>query len=148
MRITNVKTFLVEGIKYNWTLLKIETDAGLHGWGEATNWPGSPLVEAACQHVGDFITGLDARRIDYIWTKIYRDMNWSGQAGPLLSAISGVDIALWDIKGKRWAFQSMRCLGAVLRQNLIPTPNASHWSHITPVNMLYPVFQVIEIKGG
>jgi Mandelate racemase / muconate lactonizing enzyme, N-terminal domain len=112
MRITNVKTFLVEGIKYNWTLLKIETDAGLHGWGEATNWPGSPLVEAACQHVGDFITGLDARRIDYIWTKIYRDMNWSGQAGLLLSAISGVDIALWDIKGKRWAFQSMRCSGA------------------------------------
>ncbi|HMX27656.1 MAG TPA: hypothetical protein PKC13_18840 [Blastocatellia bacterium] len=40
MRITNTKTFLVEGIKYNWTLLKIETDAGLHGWGEATNWPG------------------------------------------------------------------------------------------------------------
>jgi len=35
--------------------------------------------------------GLDARRIDYIWTKIYRDMNGSGQAGPLLSAISGVD---------------------------------------------------------
>jgi galactonate dehydratase len=68
MRITNVKTFLVEGIKYNWTLLKIETDAGLHRWREATNWPGSPLVEAACQHVWDFITGLDARRIDYIWT--------------------------------------------------------------------------------
>jgi hypothetical protein len=36
----------------------------------------------------------------------------------------------------------------VLRQNLIPTPNASHWSHITPVNMLYPVFQAIETKGG
>lgn len=47
MRITNIKTFLVEGIKYNWTLLKIEADAGLRGWGEATNWPGSPLVEAA-----------------------------------------------------------------------------------------------------
>lgn len=100
MKITAVKTFLVEGIKYNWTLVKVETDSGIHGWGEATNWPGSPLVEAACQHVGQFVIGHDARRIDFLWTKIYRDMNWLGQAGPLLSAISAIDIALWDIKGK------------------------------------------------
>lgn len=57
MKITNTKTFLVEGLKYNWTLFKIETDAGIYGWGEATNWPGSPLIEAACKHVGDFIIG-------------------------------------------------------------------------------------------
>jgi galactonate dehydratase len=100
MKITNTKTFLVEGLKYNWTLFKIETDSGIHGWGEATNWPGSPLIEAACKHVGDFIIGQDARRLDYLWTKVYRDMNWLGQAGPLLSAISAMDIALWDIKGK------------------------------------------------
>lgn len=100
MKICNVKTYLVEGIKYNWTLVKVETDAGIHGWGEATNWPGSPLIEAACQHVGRSVIGMDARRIDYIWTKTYRDMHWLGQAGPLLSAISAIDIALWDIKGK------------------------------------------------
>ncbi|NLD71370.1 MAG: mandelate racemase/muconate lactonizing enzyme family protein, partial [Chloroflexi bacterium] len=100
MQITAVKTFLVEGIKYNWTLVKVETDTGLHGWGEGTNWPGSPLVEAACRHVGERIIGLDPRRIDFVWTKFYRDMHWMGQAGPLLSAISAIDIALWDIKGK------------------------------------------------
>lgn len=99
-KITRVRTFLVEGVRYNWTLVKVETDAGIHGWGEATNWPGSPLVEAACQFVGEQIIGWEARQIDYLWTKLYRDMNWLGQAGPLLSAISGIDIAMWDIKGK------------------------------------------------
>jgi galactonate dehydratase len=118
VKITKVKTFFVEGIKYNWTLVKIETDAGLHGWGEATNWPGSPLVEAACQHVGDFIIGLDARRIDYLWTKIYRDMNWLGQAGPLLSAISGVDIALWDLKGKALGVPVYELLGGAYRTKI------------------------------
>ena len=118
MKITACQTFLVEGIKYNWTLLKIETDAGIHGWGEATNWPGSPLVEAACQHVGNFILGQDARRIDYLWTKIYRDMHWLGQAGPLLSAISAVDIALWDIKGKQLGAPVYQLLGGAYRQKI------------------------------
>jgi len=118
MKITACKTFLVEGLKYNWTLLKIETDAGVHGWGEATNWPGSPLVEAACQHVGQFILGQDARRIDYLWTKIYRDMHWLGQAGPLLSAISAVDLALWDIKGKHLGAPVHELLGGAYRQKI------------------------------
>lgn len=85
MQITEVKTFLVEGIKYNWTLVKVETDAGIHGWGEGTNWPGSPLIEAACRHAGERIIGLDPRRIDFLWTKLYRDnaLDGPGGAAPL-----------------------------------------------------------------
>ena len=118
MKITAVKTFLVEGIKYNWTLVKVKTDSGIHGWGEATNWPGSPMIEAACQHVGQFVTGHDARRIDFLWTKIYRDMSWLGQAGPLLSAISAIDIALWDIKGKALGAPIYELLGGAYRQRI------------------------------
>lgn len=118
MKITRCETYLVEGIKYNWTLFKVETDAGIHGWGEATNWPGSPLVEAACRHVGDFIVGQDARRIDYLWTKVYRDMNWLGQAGPLLSAISAMDIALWDIRGKALGAPIFDLLGGAYRKRI------------------------------
>ena len=44
MKITDVKVWLVQGIKYNWTLLKIYTDEGYTGVGEATNWPGSSIV--------------------------------------------------------------------------------------------------------
>ena len=118
MKITEVRTYLVEGIKYNWTLVKVETDAGIHGWGEATNWPGSPLIEAACQHVGNVVLGLDARRIDFIWTKLYRDMHWLGQAGPLLSAISAIDIALWDIKGKALGVPVYELLGGKYRDRI------------------------------
>src|SRR6478672_252309 len=117
--ITAVRTFLVEGIRYNWTLVKIETDSGIHGWGEATNWPGSPLVEAACKFVGQQIIGADARQIDFLWTKLYRDMNWLGQAGPLLSAISGIDIALWDIKGKALGAPVYELLGGAYRRKIL-----------------------------
>lgn len=118
MKITGCKVWLVEGIKYNWTLIKIQTEDGLTGIGEATNWPGSPLIEAACLHVADLIIGEDSSRIDYIWTRLYRDMNWLGQAGPLLSAISAVDIALWDIAGKRAGMPVYRLLGGAYRTEI------------------------------
>ena len=118
MKITDCKVWLVEGIKYNWTLLKIYTDEGLTGIGEATNWPGSPLIEAAARHVADLIIGEDPTRIDYIWTRLYKDMNWLGQAGPLLSAISAVDIALWDLAGKRANAPVYQLLGGAYRTQI------------------------------
>jgi len=118
MQISAVKTYLVEGLTYNWTLVKVETDAGIHGWGEGTNWPGSPLIEAACHHAGERIIGLDPLRTDYIWSKLYRDMHWMGQAGPVLSAISAIDIALWDIKGKVYGAPVYQLLGGAYRTQI------------------------------
>ena len=96
MKITDVKVWLVQGIKYNWTLLKIYTDEGYTGVGEATNWPGSPIVFEAAKHVGQRIIGLDPMKTDFIWTKLYRDLNWIGPYGASLCAISGIDMALLD----------------------------------------------------
>ena len=64
-------------------MLKVYTDDGLTGIGEGTNWPGSPLALAACEHVAELFVGGVPRRIDYLWTKLYRDMHWLGQAGPM-----------------------------------------------------------------
>ena len=97
MKITDVKVWLVQGIKYNWTLLKIYTDEGYTGVGEATNWPGSPIVFEAAKHVGQRIIGLDPMKTDFIWTKLYRDLNWIGPYGASLCAISGIDMALLDL---------------------------------------------------
>ncbi len=113
-----MKCWLVEGVKYNWTLVKIYTDSGLTGIGEATNWPGSPMALAACRHLASILPGQDATRIDYLWTKLYRDMNWIGQAGPLMSAISAVDIALWDIAGKRAGLPVYELLGGAYRKRI------------------------------
>lgn len=118
MRISTVKSWLVEGIKYNWTLVKVSTDEGLTGIGEATNWPGSPMVLEACRYVGQVVVGEDASRIDYLWTKLYRDFNWLGQGGPLLSAISAIDIALWDIAGKRAGMPVYKLLGGAYRRRI------------------------------
>ena len=118
MRITKVKTWMVEGIKYNWVVLKVFTDEGVTGIGEGTNWPGSPLILEACRHAGEVIVGEDPGRIDYLWTKLYRDFNWMGQAGPVMSAISAIDIALWDIAGKRAGFPLYQLLGGAYRTRI------------------------------
>ncbi|MGL1892939.1 MAG: mandelate racemase/muconate lactonizing enzyme family protein [Spirochaetaceae bacterium] len=118
MKITDVKVWLVEGIKYNWTMIKIYTDEGLTGVGEATNWPGSPIVEAAAIHAGERIIGMDPLRTDYIWTKLYRDLNWVGPYGASMCAISGIDMALLDLKGKAFGVPCYELLGGAFRTEI------------------------------
>lgn len=118
MKITDVRVWLVEGIKYNWTLLKVYTDTGHTGVGEATNWPGSPIIEAAAKHVGERVIGLDPMRTDFIWTKLYRDLNWIGPSGASLCAISGLDMALLDLKGKVLGTPAYNLLGGAYRTDI------------------------------
>lgn len=125
MKITDCKVWLVEGIKYNWTMIKIFTDEGFTGVGEATNWPGSPIVQAAAQHAGERIIGLDPMRTDYIWTKLYRDLNWIGPFGASMCAISGIDMALLDLKGKVLGVPVYELLGGAFRKDI--TLYANYW---------------------
>lgn len=118
MKIEQVQVWLVEGIKYNWTLLRITADNGLTGVGESTNWPGAPLVYHATRHVGERIIGLDPRRIDFIWTKLYRDLNWLGPTGVLMCAMSGVDMALLDLKAKMLGIPCYELLGGAFRNDI------------------------------
>jgi galactonate dehydratase len=76
------------------------------------------MILEACRHAGEVIIGEDPRRIDYIWTKLYRDFNWAGQAGPVMSAISAIDIALWDIAGKRAGLPIYQLLGGAYRKKI------------------------------
>lgn len=119
MKITDVKVWLVEGIKYNWTLLKVYTDSGHTGVGEATNWPGSPIIEAAARHVGERVIGLDPLRTDFVWTKLYRDLNWIGPGGASLCAISGIDMALLDLKAKVLGVPLYQLIGGAFRTEIL-----------------------------
>jgi len=118
MKITDVRVWSVRGIKYNWTLLKVYTDTGHTGVGEATNWPGSPIVFHATRHVGGRIIGMDPMRTDFIWTKLYRDLNWVGPFGASLCAISGIDMALLDLKAKVFGVPCYELLGGAFRKNI------------------------------
>jgi galactonate dehydratase len=119
MKIEKVQVWLVEGIKYNWTLLRITADNGLTGVGEATNWPGSPLVYHAAHHLGDRIIGQDPRRVDFIWTKLYRDLNWLGPTGVMMCAMSGIDMALLDLKAKWLGVPMYELLGGAFRTDIL-----------------------------
>lgn len=119
MKIEKVDVWLVEGIKYNWTLLRITADNGLTGVGEATNWPGSPLVYHATRHLGERIIGQDPRRVDYIWTKLYRDLNWLGPTGVMMCAMSGIDMALLDLKAKMLGVPCYELLGGAFRTEIL-----------------------------
>ncbi|MCB0628851.1 MAG: mandelate racemase/muconate lactonizing enzyme family protein [Lewinella sp.] len=118
MKITDVKVWLVEGVKYNWTFMKVYTDEGLTGVGEATNWPGSQIVEAAAIELGKRIIGLDPMRVDFIWTKLYRDLNWVGPYGASMCAISAIDMALLDLKGKALGAPVFDLLGGAYRTKI------------------------------
>jgi galactonate dehydratase len=96
MKITALKTYVVPP---RWLFLKVETDEGLVGWGEPVLEGHAETLAAKIDELADFLVGADPLRIEDIWQMLYRNGCYRG--GPvLMSAISGVDMALWDIKGK------------------------------------------------
>ena len=100
MKITAIKPILADGGHRIFVFVKVETDQpGLIGWGEASV-EGKPRAVAGCiQDMEPMILGEDPTRIEYCWQILYRSGFWRmGVIG--LSAISGIDQALWDIKGK------------------------------------------------
>lgn len=96
MKITNLQTFVVPP---RWLFLKVETDEGLVGWGEPVLEGHAETLAAKIEELRDFLIGRNPLHIEDIWQSIYRNGCYRG--GPvLMSAISGIDMALWDIKGK------------------------------------------------
>jgi mannonate dehydratase len=85
----------------NYVLVRLETDDGLVGWGDATLNGREKAVEAALvHHILPEVEGSDPDRVEDTWQEIFRGTYWRG--GPVLnSALSGIDMALWDLKGKR-----------------------------------------------
>jgi len=100
----------------NYLIVRIETDDGLVGWGDATLNGREKAVEAALEgHVLPELEGREADRIEDAWQRLFRGTYWRG--GPVLnSALSGVDMALWDLKGKRAGMPVYDLLGGRTRE--------------------------------
>jgi len=117
MRISDIKTFLIAGPGHNMILVKIETDEGLYGIGEGSLAGRDQGVLGVMQHLKPLLIGRDPSRVEDIWQECYRNTFWRG--GPvLLSAISGIDIALWDLKGKRLGVPVYDLLGGKTRDQV------------------------------
>ncbi len=96
LRITRLETFFV---KPRWLFLKVHTDEGIIGLGEPVTEGRALTVATAVKEIEPYLVGKDARRVVHHWQAIYRHAFYRG--GPILtSALSGIDQALWDIKGK------------------------------------------------
>jgi len=118
MQITAIKTVVVNAQMRNWVFIKVETnEAGLYGWGEASlEWK----TRAVCGAVEDFtpmLIGEDPARIEFLYQKMYRQSFWRmGVIG--MSAISGIEQALWDIRGKVLGQPVYNLLGGQVRDRV------------------------------
>src|SRR5947209_5901439 len=117
MKITNLKRFVVGMPGHNVILVKIETDEGLYGIGEASLAGCDRGVLGVLDHFAPLLVGRDPGKIEDVWQELYRNTFWRG--GPtLLSALSGIDIALWDLKGKRLNAPIYDLLGGPTRERV------------------------------
>lgn len=114
MKITNLELFKVPP---RWLFLKISTDEGIVGWGEPVVEGRADTVEAAVHELSEYLIGKDPLRIEDHWQTLYRGGFYRG--GPILmSAISGIDQALWDIKGKFYNAPVYDLLGGKARERV------------------------------
>ena len=114
MKITNLETFHV---KPRWMFLKISTDEGIVGWGEPVLEGRARTVEMAINELRPVLIGADPMRIEHLWQTMYCTTFYRG--GPILtSCISGIEQALWDIKGKKLGAPVYELLGGRCRDKI------------------------------
>jgi galactonate dehydratase len=114
MKITRLTTYHAAP---RWLFLKVETDEGVVGWGEPVVEGRARAVEAAVHELGDYLIGQDPARINDLWQLLYRGGFYRGGA-VFMSAIAGIDQALWDIKGKALGVPVYQLLGGLVRDRM------------------------------
>ncbi|HAB10084.1 MAG TPA: galactonate dehydratase, partial [Planctomycetaceae bacterium] len=121
IRITKLETLMVQP---RWLFLKVHTDAGIVGLGEPVVEGRANTVAAAVKQLEAYLVGKDPRSVVHHWQAMYRHAFYRG--GPVLtSAISGIDMALWDIKGKALGVPVYELLGGPTRSRVRVYAHAS-----------------------
>lgn len=110
MKVTDIKCFAVDCFRTNWVFVKVYTDEGIDGVGEATLEYKEKALLGAVGHIKEYMLGQNPLDIEKHWHSIYRDAYWRGGA-VLMSALSAVETALWDILGKSLNIPVYRLLG-------------------------------------
>jgi galactonate dehydratase len=117
LKITDLKTFIVNAGSVNWLFSKVYTDQGLIGLGEGSTTSKEATVAQAIMEHQRFLVGKNPADIELLWQGMYRYPRWRG--GPVLnSAISAVEIALWDILGQALGVPIYKLLGGAARRRI------------------------------
>ena len=150
MKITDVRPWIVtgppteEGVpghagdKLHYVFVQVDTDEGLTGWGEVTTYPGlvaNRAVAAMVREVRDTLVGQDPSQIEAIWHRLFRLFTYMGTRGATTALISGIDIALWDIRGQALGQPIYELLGGKVRETV---PLYVHFAYTqTPEEMAF-----------
>ncbi len=118
MKITGIETVVVNAVHRNWIFVKVLTDQpGLWGWGEATLEWKTRAIKGTIDDLAPFLIGEDPLRIEHLVNKMTRFSFWPlGSIG--LTAVSGIEHALWDIKGKELGVPVWQLLGGRVRDSV------------------------------
>ena len=117
MKVTKIETYICDVDRTNWVFVKVLTDSGIYGVGEATLEHQELTVEAAVQELNRHLVGKDPNNIEAFFHDTLRNSYWRG--GPVLkSAMAGVEMALWDIKGKALGVPVYQLFGGKVRDKV------------------------------
>ncbi len=120
LKIVKVEPFLLTGLRASapWVFVRVETADGFVGWGEGTNYPGVRPIATAVETLASVVIGQSAWNIEAVWQRMYRFMYYNGMGGIVLAAISGIDMALYDIVGKKLGVPVYKLLGGLAHEKL------------------------------
>src|SRR4051795_9395966 len=117
MKITAIQSFPIWVGDRNQLIIKVETDEGIHGWGESGLSSRELAVTGAIDHYSQFVIGRDPMLVGALWQEMYRSQYFEG-GRVLTAAISAIDIALHDVKGKALGVPVYQLLGGKHRDTI------------------------------
>jgi galactonate dehydratase len=136
MKITGLTTYVVDASWRNWVFVHITTDEGVTGVGEASLEGSEEMVVAALQRMKSYLVGKDPLEIEAHRRALYDGRFWRGMV--LLSALGGVEMALWDIAGKAYGAPAYRLLGGPCRERV------RCYTHISEATSGHSIAQRVE----
>jgi galactonate dehydratase len=157
VKITDVRPWIVTGPPTDaasgpaahlqqYIFVQVDTDEGLTGWGEVTTYPGmvaNRAIAAMIREVRDVLVGQDPSQIEAIWHKLFRLFTYMGTRGATTAMISGIDIALWDIRGQALGLPIYELLGGKVRETV---PLYVHFaSDTTPEGMAASAKEQVDL---
>lgn len=134
MKITSLNPWLVKVDGTFWGeyfFVEVHTDEGITGWGEITTTTliANRAVAGIIDQLNDLLVGEDPTHIERIWNKVFRSFTYMGSRGATTHVVSGIDIALWDIRGKQLGLPIYELLGGKVREDVLlyTHPDQSKW---------------------
>src|SRR5919199_2818998 len=122
--------------RLSYVFVQVETDEGLTGWGEITTYPGTianRTIVAALTELDTFLRGADPMAIEALWHTVLRAFTYVGTRGATTAMLSGIDIALWDIKAQALGVPIYELLGGAVRETI---PLYTHFQYAPSVEQM------------